>query len=74
MKVGVSMWSLVSYAREGRITVPDFVRYAASIGAQGAELLDYFWRDTEVEVSQALEALRATGLVLSAYAIGNDFV
>lgn len=74
MKAAVSMWSLVSYARDGRTNVADFVRYAAAIGAQGVELLDYFWRNGEAEMVQVEAALAEQGLGLSAYAIGNDFV
>lgn len=74
MKVAVSMWSLVSYARDGRITVPDFVRYAAAIGVEGVELLDYFWRRGGAEVAEVERVLGETGLGVSAYAIGNDFI
>lgn len=74
MKLSVSMWSLVSYANDGRIDTPGFVRYAAGLGVEGVELLDYFWRDREREVPEVLAALRESGLVVSAYAIGNDLV
>src|SRR5579875_1122527 len=74
MKVSVSMWSLVSEAIAGRIDAASFVRYAASIGAEGVELLDVFWRDKEREFAEVEAALRASGLPVSAYAIGNDLV
>jgi sugar phosphate isomerase/epimerase len=74
MKLAVSMWSLVSEARAGRIDAASFVRYAATIGAEGVELLDVFWRDKEREFSEVQAALRESGLPVSAYAIGNDLV
>ncbi len=74
MKIAVSMWSLVSYAEDGRIDAPGFVRYAAELGVPGVELLDVFWRDRERQLPQVEQALREGGLVVSAYAIGNDLV
>lgn len=74
MKIAVSMWSLVSYARSGRIDAPGFVRYAATLGVPGVELLDVFWSDREQQVPLVETALRETGLAVSAYAIGNDLV
>jgi sugar phosphate isomerase/epimerase len=68
------MWSLVSYARAGRIDAPGFVSYAAQIGAQGVELLDVFWKDRQRELPQVMARLRESGLPVSAYAIGNDLV
>ncbi|HZU14332.1 MAG TPA: sugar phosphate isomerase/epimerase family protein [Chloroflexota bacterium] len=74
MRIAVSMWSLVTEAKRGGIDAPDFVRYAAGIGAQGAELLDVFWTDQEREFEEVESAVRETGLPVSAYAIGNDLV
>ncbi len=74
MKLAVSMWSLVSYAKANRIDAPAFVRYAATIGADGVELLDVFWRDKERELPEVQAAVRHSGLAVSAYAIGNDLV
>jgi sugar phosphate isomerase/epimerase len=74
MRSAVSMWSVVSEAEAGKIDAPGFVRYAASIGAEGVELLDVFWTDVNRDVPAVEQALRETGLPLSAYAIGNDLV
>lgn len=74
MKLAVSMWSLVSYAKADRINAPAFVRYAAAIGADGVELLDVFWRDKERELPEVQAAVRKCELAVSAYAIGNDLV
>lgn len=74
MRSAVSMWSVVSDAEAGKIDAPGFVHYAASIGAAGVELLNVFWKDQEREVPAVREALRETGLRLSAYAIDNDLV
>lgn len=68
------MWSLVNEAEGGDIDSVGFVRYAAEIGAEGVELLDVFWQDEKREVPAVKEALRLSGLTLSAYSIGNDLV
>jgi sugar phosphate isomerase/epimerase len=68
------MWSLVSDARAGRLDVPDFVRYGAELAVPGVELLDVFWTDRERQLPQVERALGESGLVVSAYAIGNDLV
>jgi sugar phosphate isomerase/epimerase len=61
-------------ASSGAIDPPSFVRYAASIGASGVELLDVFWRDQKRELDNVRGALDETGIAVSAYAIGNDLV
>jgi len=74
MKLAASMWSLVAYAKAGRIDAPAFVRYAAEIGVEGVELLDVFWREAQREVPEIMAMLHESGLIVSAYAIGNDLV
>jgi sugar phosphate isomerase/epimerase len=74
MKVGISMWSLVSAYNAGRMDVTSFIRFAASSGAEGVELLDYFWRDAVNEAPAARDLAHELHLAVSAYAIANDFV
>ena len=43
MKLSISMWSVVSAVRQGRMDLPGFIEFAAQQqqnGAQGVELLD----------------------------------
>lgn len=76
MKLSVSMWSVVSAVRQGKIDLPGFIEFVAQQqenGAQGVELLDYFWRDREAEIPKVLRQIGDAGLELAVYSIGNDF-
>ena len=81
MKVGVSMWSYFNAWTAGKIDIPGFIREAALAGAQGVELLDFFYRDPGGEVSDiegkrksALDALEQTGLPCCVFSIAQNFV
>lgn len=76
MKLSISMWSVVAAVRQGRIDLPGFIEFAAQQqenGAQGVELLDYFWRDRDAEIPKVLRQVGDAGLELAVYSIGNDF-
>ena len=76
MKLSISMWSVVSAVRQGRIDLPGFIEFAArqqENGARGVELLDYFWRDRAAEMDKAMRQIADAGLELVVYSIGNDF-
>ncbi len=74
MKIGASMWSVVSYFQRGEMDVMDFLRYAETIGIQGVELLDFFWKKEDEELPQVVDYIKGSSLAVSAYAISNDFV
>ncbi|MBW7883213.1 MAG: sugar phosphate isomerase/epimerase [Caldilineaceae bacterium] len=76
MKLSVSMWSVVTAVRDGRIDLPGFIEFVArqqENGAEGIELLDYFWRDVDAELPAIKQQFTDAGLALAAYSIGNDF-
>jgi sugar phosphate isomerase/epimerase len=76
MKLSVSMWSVVSVVKAGKMDLPGFVDYAARQqvnGAQGVELLDYFWGDRATELPKVKKQVADAGLALAVYSIGNDF-
>lgn len=73
MKLGLSMWSVVSAVRAGKIDLPGFIDFAAQQQAQGVELLDFFWTDRDAEIPQVKKRIRDAGLELAVYSIGNDF-
>ena len=76
MKLSISMWSVVSAVRQGRMDLPGFIEFAAQQqqnGAQGVELLDYFWRDRDAEIPKVMRQIGDAGLELAVYSIGNDF-
>ncbi|NBD24048.1 sugar phosphate isomerase/epimerase family protein [Paenibacillus glycinis] len=72
MKISVSVWSCHKYLQDGTWTNADFIDYAASIGAQGVELLSIFW-NAETDVPAVREALARTGLQLACFGACNDF-
>lgn len=76
MRLGVSMWSVFSAVKAGQMDLPGFIEFAArqqENGAQGVELLDFFWRDREAELPKAKRQVADAGLALAVYSIGNDF-
>ncbi|MBM7568469.1 sugar phosphate isomerase/epimerase family protein [Paenibacillus sacheonensis] len=72
MKIAVSVWSCHKYLQDGSWSNADFIDYAASIGAQGVELLSIFWKP-ETDVPEVREALARTGLKLACFGACNDF-
>lgn len=73
MRLGVSMWSYYRPWKEGRIDIPGFVREAKRIGAEGVELLDFFYRDPEAERAAIQEALDETNLPVPIFSVANNF-
>ena len=76
MKLSVSMWSVVNVVKAGKMDLRGFVEFAARQqvnGAQGVELLDYFWRDRAAELPKVKQQVADAGLALAVYSIGNDF-
>jgi sugar phosphate isomerase/epimerase len=75
MKLGLSMWSYVRRWKQGQIEAPDFVRKAKDLGADGVELLDFFYRDKAnwgPETQEMQRALDETGLPVGVFSVGND--
>lgn len=73
MKLAVSMWSFVRDSQQGKLDTEGFVRRAKELGADGVELLDFFWKDRNSEIGAVKAALRETGLPVCTWAVGNDF-
>ncbi len=73
MKLSVSMWSVIETVRAGKIDLPGFIEFAAKQGAEGVELLDYFWKDEKAEVPAAKKQIADAGLTLAVYSTSNDF-
>ncbi|MFF2447433.1 sugar phosphate isomerase/epimerase family protein [Neobacillus sp. NPDC058068] len=74
MKTSVSMYSLHKYTAAGKMSILEFIDYAASIGVEGVELLDIYWTNEEVEIPLVLSLLKEKNLQVSAYDITNNFV
>ncbi|MBC7288757.1 MAG: sugar phosphate isomerase/epimerase [Armatimonadetes bacterium] len=73
MKLGMTMYSFNTYAREGKMTVLDFIRFAADAGLECVDLLAYYWKNETEEPDEARELLNDLGIELAAYAVGNNF-
>lgn len=73
MKLGVSMWSYVRPFQRGELTIAGFIREAKRAGAEGVELLDFFYKDLENDRISAREALDETGLPVPIFSIAQNF-
>lgn len=73
MRVGVSMYSYVSAVQAGRLDLVGFIREANRIGAEGVELLDFFYKNPAEERELAKSALQETGLVCGVFSVANNF-
>ncbi len=73
LKIGVSMWSYVKAVRDGRLDIAGFIHEAKRAGADGVELLDFFYRDVVSDRQDAVQALRETGLPCPIFSISQNF-
>lgn len=86
MKIAVSMWSYFQLWRKGGFGVADFIREAKRGGADGVELLDFFYNDPDAdrvdsfapayleERRQPIQrALAETGLPVPIFSVANNF-
>ncbi|MEH7386939.1 sugar phosphate isomerase/epimerase family protein [Bacillus sp. JJ1521] len=74
MKTSVSMYSLHKYTVNENLDVFGFIDYASSIGLDGVELLDMYWKDEAKEIPVVKRLLSEKNLLVSAYDISNNFV
>lgn len=86
MKVGVSMWSYFRAWRDHGLDIPGFIRTAHKAGAEGVELLDFFYHDVGADYSKApnpalvgakrrdaMRALEETGLPVPIFSVAQNF-
>lgn len=73
MQLAVSMYSYYRTVKSGAMDIPGFIREAKKIGADGVELLDFFYRDVEREREAALAALAETGLPCPIFSVAQNF-
>lgn len=73
MRIAVSMYSYVRAVKDGRLDVPGFIHEAKRIGADGVELLDFFYKDLEQDRRLAQQALEDTGLPCPIFSVANNF-
>lgn len=73
MKLGVSMYSYVAAVKAGQLDIKSFIHEAARIGAEGVELLDFFYTDWDADRKVALAALKEVGLPCGVFSVANNF-
>lgn len=86
MKIGVSMWSYFRTWNGGGFDIPAFIREAKRAGADGVELLDFFYKgigsdksvvltsdEVKGEREAAQAALAETGLPCPIFSVAQNF-
>lgn len=79
MQIAVSMYSYNAAVRDGRLDIPNFIHTAKAAGAEGVELLDFYYpggtAGPEVPSARdgAKEALGVTGLPVPIFSVSNNF-
>lgn len=67
------MWGYVHAWKAGKIDLPGFIHEAKRAGADGVELLDFFYQDTERDRAAAMRALEETGLPVGVFSVAQNF-
>lgn len=73
MKLAISHYSYFAAYQDGRLSLADFIREAANLGADGVELLSPLYRDPAQDKADAKAALAETGLVCPFFSVSNNF-
>lgn len=74
MNVSLSMWSVHRTVRENNWTVLDFLTFCKVEGIDRVELLNVFWKDPQLELETVVRYIDENQMMVSSYAVGNDFV
>jgi sugar phosphate isomerase/epimerase len=67
------MWSYFRPWKAGDLDIPGFVREAKRAGAEGVELLDFFYKNAEAERPLIKAALEETGLPVAIFSVAQNF-
>src|SRR5690349_10709849 len=73
MTLAVSMYCYVRAVKAGQIDTLGFVREAKQIGADGVELLDFFYTDADAERDAIKAELAQVGLPCPIFSVANNF-
>jgi len=86
MKIAVSMWSYFQSWKAGKLDLAGFIHEAKKAGADGVELLDFFYNEPdkprveefdhdylEARRAQIFDALSETGLPVPIFSVANNF-
>ena len=72
MKTSITIYSLAQYFSAKKMTVKEFIEYAAKVGFEGVDL-GYYWEDKEKEFAELPKWLQDNNIALSGYIVGNNF-
>lgn len=73
MKLAVSMYSYYRTVKAGAMDIAGFIREVANAGAEGVELLDFFYSDVDKERELALRTLEEVGLPCPIFSVAQNF-
>ena len=73
MNLGVSMYSYVRVVKSGQMDIRGFISEAKRIGAEGVELLDFFYQDADAERLVAKQALAEEGIPCGIFSVAQNF-
>lgn len=73
MNLAVSMWCYVRLVQQGKLDILSFIEEAHRIGADGVELLDFFYKDAPTERVLAKSKLSELGLPCPIFSVANNF-
>jgi sugar phosphate isomerase/epimerase len=74
MKLSLTMLSFVDQINQGKMTTADFIRRCREYPLDAVDLLEYYWVDKEREIREVPGLLKESGLDISAFCIGNNFI
>ncbi len=74
MKLSVTMMSFQDRVKSEKMSVAQFIDECAALGVDAVDILEYFWQDKEREISEIPGQLKAKGLEIGAFCVGNNFV
>lgn len=73
MKIGVSMYSYAQSVQQGRLDIAGFIHEAKRAGAEGVELLEFFYKDRDRDRAAIHQALSETGLPCPIFSVSQNF-
>ena len=73
MNLAVSMWCYVRAVQAGQMDILGFVNEAKRIGADGVELLDFFYKDPASERPIVKAELEKIGMPCGVFSVANNF-
>lgn len=72
-RLAVSMWCYVRAVKSGHMDLPGFIKEARRIGADGVELLDFFYADPSTDRMVAADTLADLSMPCPIFSVANNF-